>query len=267
MERFKQALKAAIGNSAAKISIVENVELETVTADGSATKLMELPPADAGWIESLITFLFQGEQSNIEAGKPTQGTLNIPGVGLLKAIANRTNNITSISLYFPNSGDEFFTQDWTLLNSVSQDMPMDMENSEHSTADTFPTNVDQLTAQPDEEAPQNDHISVENQSVDEPANVDMFAMPTNTQVDSHTSPEVSESGDESSVPDAGGMFIPGGADMFSEPENNQNVENQHDHEESYKVQRCSLSRRNQSNLSQKDFLTPICSLSIPHNQR
>jgi pilus retraction protein PilT len=206
MERFKQALKAAIANSAAKISIIESMELETTSADGTSARLLELPPADTAWIDTLLSFLFQIESEHLNNGKPFQGTLNIPGVGLLKAIANRAENKTSVSLYFPDVGDSFFSKDWTLLNT-----PQEATNNDDMLS------MSGLSAPEVNQPPAHDSSG---EDAIESGNLNMFAAGGNNNEELSQKPEQSipiASQEDASSPNEENMFSAGASDMFSMP--------------------------------------------------
>ncbi|MDB2447314.1 ATPase, T2SS/T4P/T4SS family, partial [bacterium] len=201
MERFKQALKAALSNSAAKISIVETSELEVISGDGNSVKLLQLPPADAAWMDTLIAFLFKEDIPAIDSGTPVQGSLNIPGVGLLKAIAHKKSSGKQINLYFPNSGDSLFDTDWTAITSSEGVAPADP-----AYGITGPGK------------------GGEQEGTDESDNFspgDMFSAPEDSEVDSAVAeatdetpgnmfsiPQEADSGEEVSEADSGDMFAP-----------------------------------------------------------
>jgi len=149
MERFKKTLKAALDASASVIHIFENEEIQTKFADGALSKLMELPPADSGWIHELNNFLFKDNLTDIAASKPVHGSLNIPSVGLLKVISSTKSGAKGVSLYFPGPGEGFFTSDWEQLISMHSNKSIETlegvkqhhSNQADTSDDAFPTDM------------------------------------------------------------------------------------------------------------------------------
>lgn len=174
MERFKKALKSAISDQAVKISILENAELELIKADGSSAKLLELPPADNAWIDTLLTFLFPKNLNELETSSYLEGSLNIPGVGVLKALAFNQNTARGVSLYFPETGDNFYAEDLSNFNTpkVASANPAYGLGDSLGAADMFSSDTNEVTSSEDDQTPSSDMFSLPSEHLEEPSNQD-----------------------------------------------------------------------------------------------
>jgi twitching motility protein PilT len=109
MDRFKTILRNAVANADFKVSLVVGRQPHVTGTKGEGN-IKDFGVVDVKWLQSIFNFLFQKEIARINQGLVTKGILNIPNLGRVLLIGQRSEE-SFLNLYLPPDGEFRYQRD------------------------------------------------------------------------------------------------------------------------------------------------------------
>lgn len=119
MERFKTILRNSVTNGDFKINLTVGHAPRTSNGRGESN-MQDFGAIELRWLQSIYNFLFQRDITRINQGSLTKGVLNVPNLGRVLLIAQKSSE-PFLNLYLPPEGEIRYQKDLAALELLATD--------------------------------------------------------------------------------------------------------------------------------------------------
>ncbi len=136
METFKAIIRDSVAANAHQVMLTVGKEPDIVDDVGMAT-IEGFQTCTPEWINNLFGFLFPNDQDALASGQPVKGILNIPNLGKVLLIGQKSQE-SFLNLYFPGAGEQLFHNDWDRFINPGQAINQNVVANLQATANPMP---------------------------------------------------------------------------------------------------------------------------------